>query len=153
MNDGKKIEILNGHAYLIENEGERNEMSNITSSTPYIYEECEVVMTYELFRLLNDENKRKEIMYLVIGEGCGNELRRDLRLSDYSNLKELLILSNSVRNLKSLTISNNPCLSVVVIGGSDSDKDGCLEIVETTELSSMMFVIEISCRSSFIQDV
>ena len=94
-------------------------------------------MTYELLRLLNDEEKKKEIEYLVIGEGCGNELQMDLNICDYPNLKELSIHNNSLNNIHSLTISNNPLLRYIVFGETNEENDGCMENVESIEISSI----------------
>ena len=135
-NDGV-LNIMNGYVYLIENGKERREMKLITSMTPYIHSDGEVLMTYELLRLLNDEEKKKEIEYLVIGEGCGNELQIDLNICDYPNLKELSIHNNSLNNIHSLTISNNPLLRYIVFGKTNEENDGCMENVESIEISSI----------------
>ena len=137
MNNGNRIEIMNGHVYLIENEEERREMNVMTSITPYIHGDGEVLMTYEFLRLLNDEEKKKEIEYLVIGEGCGNELQMDLNICDYPNLKELSIHNNSLNNIHSLTISNNPLLREISFGETNEENNGCMENVESIEISSI----------------
>ena len=127
---------MNGHVYLIENGKERREMNVMTSMTPYIHVDGEVLMTYELLRLLNNDIK-KEIEYLVIGEGCGNDLRMDLKICDYPNLKVLSIHNNSLNNIHSLTISNNPLLREISFGETNEENNGCMENVESIEISSI----------------
>ena len=128
---------MNRHVYLIENEEERREMNVMTSMTPYIHVNGEVLMTYELLRLLNDEEKKKEIEYLVIGEGCGNELQMDLNICDYPNLKELSIHNNSLNNIHSLTISNNLRLGIIVIGEENNENDLIPALENVKQLSIM----------------
>ena len=137
MNNGTRIEIMNRHVYLIENGKERREMNVMTSMTPYIYGNGEVLMTYELLRLLNDEEKKKEIEYLVIGEGCGNESQIDLKICDYPNLKELSIHNNSLNNIHSLTISNNLRLGIIVIGEENNENDLIPALENVKQLSIM----------------
>ena len=122
---------------MIENEEERREMNVMTSMTPYIHGNGEVLMTYELLRLLNDEEKKKEIEYLVIGEGCGNELQMDLNICDYPNLKVLSIHNNSLNNIHSLTISNNLRLGIIVIGEENNENDLIPALENVKQLSIM----------------
>ena len=61
----------------------------------------------ELMSLLNDEEKKKNVGELVIEEGCGNELKIDLKICGFENLKKLIVKKNSLQNLNSLVISNN----------------------------------------------
>ena len=87
-------------------------------------------------RLLNDDEKKKEIESLEIEEGCGNDLQMDLKLCDFPNLKQLLIIANSLRSIHSLTISNNPQLVYIYIGDSYMDIVSALENVKQIEISS-----------------
>ena len=86
---------------------------------------------------MNNDEKKKEIESLEIEEGCGNDLKMDLKLCDYPNLKYLRIDTNSLRNIHSLTISNNPQLEGIYIGLSYTDKVSALENVRQIEISSM----------------
>ena len=61
----------------------------------------------ELMSLLNDEEKKKSVSELVIEEGCGNELKIDLKICGFESLKKLIVKNNSLQNLNSLVISNN----------------------------------------------
>ena len=61
----------------------------------------------ELMSLLNDEEKKKNVGELVIEERCGNELKIDLKICGFDNLKKLIVKKNSLQNLTSLIISNN----------------------------------------------
>ena len=146
MNNGNIIEIMNGHVYLIENGEERREMNVMTSMTPYIHGNNEVLMTYELLRLLNNEEKKKEIEYLVIGEGCGNELQIDLKICDYPNLKELSIHNNSLNNIHSLTISNNLRLGIIVIGEENNEND----LVPTLENVKQLSIMSIESMNNIL---
>ena len=145
LNNGTRIEIMNGHVYLIENE-ERREMNVMTLMTPYIHGNGEIVMTYEFLRLLNDEEKKKEIEYLVIGEGCGNELQMDLNICDYPNLKELSIHNNSLNNIHSLTISNNLRLGSIVIGEENNEND----LVPTLENVKQLSIMSIESMNNIL---
>ena len=64
--------------------------------------------------LLNDEKKKKNVSELVIEEGCGNELKEDLKICGFENLKKLIVKKNSLKNLNSLVISNNDELESIV---------------------------------------
>ena len=61
----------------------------------------------ELMSLLNDSERRMNVNELVIEEGCGNELKIDLKICGFENLKKLIVKKNSLQNLNSLVISNN----------------------------------------------
>ena len=61
----------------------------------------------------------------------------DLKLCDFPNLKQLQIDANSLKNIHSLTISNNPQLESIRIGLSYIDNVSALENVKQIEISSM----------------
>ena len=56
---------------------------------------------------------------LVIEEGCGNELKIDLKICGFDNLKKLIVKKNSLQNLNSLVISNNSELERIEIEDGD----------------------------------
>ena len=68
----------------------------------------------ELMSLLNDSHKRMSVSELVIEEGCGNELKIDLKICGFENLKKLIVKKDSLKNLNSLVISNNSELESIV---------------------------------------
>ena len=80
---------------------------------------------------------------LTIAEGCGNELKEDLKICNYPLLKKLVVKKNSLKNLNSLVISNNSVLgSMVIEHGQDWDSKNDtyyapFEKVKTVEISSI----------------
>ena len=97
----------------------------------------------ELISLLNDEEKKKNVSELVIEKGCGNELKIDLKICGFENLKKLIVKKNSLKNLNSLVISNNSELeSIVTEDGSCWDKENetwyaRFENVKSVEITSI----------------
>ena len=69
----------------------------------------------ELMILLTDLEKRMNVSELVIEEGCGNELKIDLKICGWNHLKKLKVKKNSLQNLNSLVISNNDELESIEI--------------------------------------
>ena len=97
----------------------------------------------ELMSLLNDEEKKKNVGELVIEEGCGNELKIDLDICGFENLKKLIVKKNSLKNLNSLVISNNDELEIIEIeDGQPYDRENQtyyapFEKVKSVEISSI----------------
>ena len=69
----------------------------------------------ELMSLLNDSERRMNVNELVIEEGCGNELKIDLKICGFYHLKKLVVKKNSLKNLNSLVISNDSELESIEI--------------------------------------
>ena len=98
----------------------------------------------ELMSLLNDEEKKKNVSELVIEEGCGNELKIDLKICGFENLKKLIVKKNSLKNLNSLVISNNSELESIVTEDGDifgfsfeSNNTGFGYYVKSVEITSI----------------
>ena len=96
----------------------------------------------ELISLLNDEEKRLSVNELVIEEGCGNELKIDLKICGFENLKKLIVKENSLQNLNSLVISNNEELESIVTEDGEWDEENetwyaPFENVKSVEISSI----------------
>ena len=94
---------------------------------------------------MNDEEKKKNVSELVIAEGCGNELKIDLKICGFESLKKLIVKKNSLQNLNSLVISNNSELESIEIedGDSyvkthDSRNTGVCSNVKNVEISSIL---------------
>ena len=98
---------------------------------------------FELMSLLNDSERRMNVNELVIEEGCGNELKEDLKICGFENLKKLIVKKNSLKYLNSLVISNNEELESIVTedgngGYSDESKNtGFGYYVKSVEISSI----------------
>ena len=101
----------------------------------------------ELMSLLNNSEKKKKVGEIVIEEGCGNDLRIDLKICGMDNLKKLTVKKNSLKNLKSLVVSNNENLENIDIenekGEEDEKEDGyeysaAFENVKSVEISSII---------------
>ena len=97
----------------------------------------------ELMSLLNDSKRRMNVNELVIEEGCGNELKENLKICGFYHLKKLTVKRNSLKNLNSLVISNNGELESIEIEiGQPYDKENQtyyapFEKVKTVEISSI----------------
>ena len=76
---------------------------------------------------------------LIIEEGCGNELKIDLKICGFENLKKLIVKKNSLMHLNSLVISNNSELESMEIEDGDSypDYTGVFYYVKSVEISSI----------------
>ena len=97
----------------------------------------------ELMSLLNDSERRMNVNELVIEEGCGNELKEDLKICKLDHLKKLTVKRNSLKNLNSLVISNdNELESIEIEDGQDLDEENQtyyapFKKVKTVEISSI----------------
>ena len=74
---------------------------------------------------------------IIVNPGCCNEMANDLVISNYMNLERITIKANAsspmntLANLNSLTISNNPLLTSIVIEdgyGYDGIYGGCINV-------------------------
>ena len=79
---------------------------------------------------------------LVIGEGVCNDMNEDLKIKDYSCLKSVSVMKNSMKNLKSLKICDCKKLEEIKIEGSrwDENSKSCnaaFECVKTVEISGL----------------
>ena len=75
----------------------------------------------QLRELLNNVDKNRIVKGLVIDEGCGNEMKDGLELCGFENLESIVVKKGSLKNLKSLKISNNPLLkSIETEDGDDA---------------------------------
>lgn len=64
----------------------------------------------ELQRLLETEYPRRSVEELIIEENCCNDMEQDLRLCGFDSLERIMIKKNSLKNIKSLVISDNSVL-------------------------------------------
>lgn len=72
----------------------------------------------ELLALLNDEMKKQTVTHLTILEDSCNEIIDDITISGFERLLRISIRENSLRNLSSLTVSNNPQLLSITTSNS-----------------------------------
>ena len=82
-------------------------------------EKVSIASKKDLISLLKDEEKKKSVSELVIGERCGTNWRIDLNLCGFDHLKKLIIKNNSLMNLNNLNISNNKELEIIKIEGGE----------------------------------
>ena len=92
----------------------------------------------ELKELLNDEGRRNSVNILEINENCGNELSDDLKICGLQQLKSIVVNKNSLRNLNSLIISENPLLETIDIKDGGSTSDSAFYNVKNIEFSSII---------------
>ena len=76
---------------------------------------------------------------ITVNEGRCNSMISDLIISDNACLESLVFKKNSLRNLNSLVISNNPQLSSIVTEDGDGypDYTGAFYYVKSVEISSI----------------
>ena len=97
-----------------------------------------------LKELLNDEVQKRSVKKLVIAEGCGNEMKADLELCGFENLESIVVKKNSLKNLNSLKISDNPVLERIETengsgGYSDSSRNtGAFYYVKSVTITSTL---------------
>ena len=144
---------VNGQLKLNENEWfdyasnkivKKEEVKPVVEPKPVELIKMNISTGNELMSLLNDEEKKKNVSELVIEEGCGNELKIDLKICGFENLKKLIVKKNSLMNLNSLVISNNEELESIVTEdgdggwrGNDSRNTGAFYYVKSVEISSI----------------
>ena len=61
------------------------------------------------------KNIPKKVKSIIIAENVLNNLDTEWKVSDYSNLKKLVIKAESLQNIKSLVVCNNPVLTSIRI--------------------------------------
>ena len=61
------------------------------------------------------KNIPKKVKSIIITENVLNNLDIEWKVSDYSNLKKLVIKAESLQNIKSLVVCNNPVLTSIRI--------------------------------------
>ena len=61
------------------------------------------------------KNIPKNVKSITIAENVLNNLDTEWKVSDYSNLKKLVIKAESLQNIKSLVVCNNPVLTSIRI--------------------------------------
>ena len=93
----------------------------------------------ELVNLFNNSELKRSVKGLVIDEGCGNEMKNDLRLCGFENLEKLVVKKNSLKNLSLLRISDNPVLNSIEIEDGDMESNSVAFLnVKNTVISSIM---------------
>ena len=61
------------------------------------------------------KNIPKKVRSIIITENVLNNLDTEWKVSDYSNLKKLVIKAESLQNIKSFVVCNNPVLTSIRI--------------------------------------
>ena len=74
---------------------------------------------------------------ITVNEGLCNEVYSNLIIRNYSCLQEILVKKNSLKNLISLTISNNTQLNRIMIEDG-ANNGGALYNVSSVVISSML---------------
>ena len=101
----------------------------------------------QLQNVMTEESLKDMINEIVIEEGCGNELETNVMICGYKNLKKIVIKKNCMKNLNSLTISNNSILESIEIEDGNSEKNnndsksiGACYKVKNVEISSIFYL-------------
>ena len=80
------------------------------------------------------------VSVLEIAEDSCNDLDNDLRICNYSNLERIVVKKNSLKNLNSLVISNNPQLKSIETKAGGNTTGACYG-VRIVEISSTFYLI------------
>ena len=64
----------------------------------------------ELMSILNDDHMKATLGELIIDEGVGNDWKEDLCITGFSKLRRIIVKKNSLKNLDTLTVTQNPRL-------------------------------------------
>ena len=80
-----------------------------------------MIIKFDYFTFVNLPN----LQTLEIGKGCFNEVKDDLVIANYPNLKKIVVKKGSLMNLKSLKICNNEKLKTIEIeNGKQWEENG-----------------------------
>ena len=74
-----------------------------------------VGLGFIIYISLRDNIIVKKVRSIIITENVLNNLDIEWKVSDYSNLKKLVIKAESLQNIKSLLVCNNPVLTSIRI--------------------------------------
>ena len=77
-------------------------------------------------------------MELVIDEGCGNEMKDDLEFCGFDNLESMIVKKDSLQNLNSLKISDNPLLKSIETEDAGGRGTGELRNVNSVMITSTL---------------
>ena len=102
------------------------------------------ITSEELQELLGNEEQKDSLKELVIGDGCCNDLREDLVIEGFHNLKKIVILKNSLRNITSLKIQNNENLKEIEIDHAKLFLNSCLSNVQSVVFDNLPELTSIS---------
>ena len=98
----------------------------------------------QLRELLKNDDKKRSVNELVIGEGCGNEMSDDLELYGFENLERFVVKKNSLKNLNSLKVFNNRELkSIEIYDGENTNSnvwEAPFENVKSVMIESMIIM-------------
>ena len=76
------------------------------------------------------------VSVIEIARDCCNDLIIDLKICNYSNLERIVVKKNSLKNLNSLVISNNPQLKSIETKDGELGTGACYN-VRIVEISSI----------------
>ena len=76
---------------------------------------------------------------MIIGKGCGNDLEKYVRICEFSCLERLNVQRNSLKNVNSLVISNNPLLKSIEI--DDSYDTGAFCNVKSVKIEGLYMIM------------
>ena len=92
----------------------------------------------QLRELLENEDNKRNVKELVIAEGCGNEMKRNLQLYGFDNLESIIVKKNTLKNLKSLKVSDNPLLKSIKTENGDNETGVFYNVNNVTISSTLM---------------
>ena len=92
----------------------------------------------QLRELLKNDDKKRSVNELVIDEGCGNEMKDDLKLCGFDNLKSIVVKKNTLKNLNSLKISDNPVLKSIETEDGEYEKGAFYNVKNVTITSTLI---------------
>ena len=92
----------------------------------------------QLRELLKNDDKKRSVKQLVIAEGIGNEMNDDLELCGFDNLESIVVKKDSLKNLNSLKISDNPLLKSIETEDGEYKKGAFYNVKNVTITSTLI---------------
>ena len=88
-----------------------------------------------------NRGEKKNVKKLIISEGSCNENMNYLEICNYENLERIVVKKNSLRNVNSLKIANNPQLTVIDIEDGYEENGAFYNVSKVVIESSFAIII------------
>ena len=105
-------------------------------------EKMSIKNSEELKKVIDNEVLKRSIIEIVIEEGCGNEMKEELKICEFQVLEKLIVKKNSLKNVNQLIITRNNQLKRIEIENGqcwDNEKGtfyAAFESISSVEISS-----------------
>ena len=105
-------------------------------------EKMSIKNSEELKKVIDNEVLKRSIIEIVIEEGCGNEMKEELKICEFQVLEKLIVKKNSLKNVNQLIITRDNQLKRIEIENGqcwDNEKGtfyAAFESISSVEISS-----------------